>query len=92
VKESLNALVVFTDGLLEVLNRHLVIGHVLVDEPTLNIHGLVFGQLLHNSSELIECLLKLASAPEHESLVEHRRNKGLIALESLTELADGLRD
>lgn len=54
-----NAFRVEVNRLLEVKNSHVVVAHVLVDEPALNIDGLVLGQLLHNSGELFQSIAEI---------------------------------
>lgn len=71
--------------MLEVFDRHLVIAHVLVDKPTLNVHSLILGQLLHYSSELCESFLEFSGLPEHETLMEHRTNETLVTLQCITK-------
>ena len=72
MEESFNAFIVDIDSLLKITNRHIVILHILVHQATLNIHSLVFWELLHHPRKLIQRILELTCAPKHQALVKHR--------------------
>lgn len=53
MEKGLDAVLIDVNGLLEVLDGLVVVAHVLVDQPALDVHGLVFRQLLHDFGELV---------------------------------------
>ena len=58
-------------GCYEILNRILVIAHILVNETSLNVDGLVGGQQLLHLSELLEGFMEFPCAPVHQAQMEH---------------------
>jgi len=67
----LDALRIDLNCVLEVFDCHLMVTHVLVDKTSLNVDGLIFWQLLHDSRKLSESFLEFTGLAEHETLVEH---------------------
>jgi hypothetical protein len=53
MEKGLDAVFIDVNCLLEVLDSLVVVAHVLVDQPAFYVHGLVFGQLLHDFGELV---------------------------------------
>ena len=60
------------DSSLKILNRILVVAHVLVDEPALNVDSFVVWQQLLHLCELLEGLVEFLRASVHQAQVEHR--------------------
>ena len=75
------------DSCLEILNRILMVAHVLVNQATLNVDCLVVGQKLLHLGKLLECLMELLCSSVHEAKMEHRRYKGTAAIQRVFEEA-----
>ena len=65
-----------------------MVAHVLVDQATLDVDGLVLGEQLLHSGELLECLMELLCTAEHQAQVEHGRDESAAVLERIFEEHD----
>ena len=73
-------------GLFKVLNGILVVAHVLIHQPPLNVNSFVISKVHLNIGKLSESLMESLGSPVHQSKMEHRWNECLAILQCLVEL------
>ena len=59
-------------GLFKVLNGILVVAHVLIHQPPLNVNSFVISKVHLNIGKLSESLMESLGSPVHQSKMEHR--------------------
>lgn len=68
----------------------LVVTHVLIDQPSLNVNALVVLQKRFHSGELDQGIVKFLSTTVHESQVEHGSDESAAVFKCVAEKYDGM--